>query len=156
MGGLWRVLSAAIFFVAFSTAVFAATNPIIEAVATGDPIKVKEALAAYPNTNVDERDPFGGTALHGAMFKHNAEIVLLLLDHGWDVNAIGPANGYTPLHDAVWSNYLEGAKILVEKGADPTIKNQAGETAWEKASKEGKKEIAEFLQQVADKGSGGF
>jgi ankyrin repeat protein len=148
---LFRSLLAIILIAVFSVVSFAATNPVIEAVATGDPAKVKEALASNPMIDVDERDSFGGTALHGAMFKRNAEITLLLIEHGYDVNAVGPASGYTPLHDAVWAGYSDGVKILVEHGADLSIKNHDGQTALEKAIEDGKKEIADYLEQAAAK-----
>ena len=65
------------------------------------------------NVNPDERDSFGGTALHAAMFQKNTEIITLLINHGFDVNAQGLSNGYTPLHDAVWANNLEAVRILL-------------------------------------------
>ncbi|MDR3200076.1 MAG: ankyrin repeat domain-containing protein [Spirochaetales bacterium] len=123
-------------------------NPVIKAVASGDPVKVKSALESNRNINVDERDSYGGTALHGAMFIKNAEIVKLLIQHGYDVNAIGPRNGYTPLHDAIWANYPEGAKLLIVAGADAAIKNHDGLTPLELARKDGKKELIGILEQA--------
>ncbi|MDR3200981.1 MAG: ankyrin repeat domain-containing protein [Spirochaetales bacterium] len=122
-------------------------NPVLKAVAGGDPVKVKSALESNKNINVDERDSYGGTALHGAMFIKNAEIVKLLIQHGYDINAIGPRNGYTPLHDAVWANYPEGAKLLLAAGADAAIKNHDGLTPLELARKDGKKELIAILEQ---------
>jgi ankyrin repeat protein len=122
-------------------------NPVLKAVAGGDPAQVKAALESNKNINVDERDSYGGTALHGAMFIKKADIVKLLIDHGYDINAIGPRNGYTPLHDAVWANYPEGAKLLLAAGADSTLKNHDGLTPLELARKDGKKELVSILEQ---------
>jgi ankyrin repeat protein len=128
----------------------AADNPVIKAVASGDVAKVKAALDANPKINVDDRDSFGGTALHGAMFVKKAAIVSLLIQRGYDINAIGPRNGYTPLHDAVWANYPEGAKLLLAAGADVNIKNKDGLTALELARKNGKKELVAILEQAGN------
>lgn len=96
--------------------------------------------------NPDERDSFGGTALHAAMFQKNTEIMTVLIDHGFDVNAQGLSNGYTPLHDAVWANNLEAVKILLKRGAKTDIRGKDGLTPYEKALKEDKKEIAEYFK----------
>lgn len=94
----------------------------------------------------DKRDSFGGTALHAAMFQKNMEIIRLLIHHGFDVNARGLANGYTPLHDAVWANNLEAVRILLEHGARTDIRAKDGLTPYEKAKKEGKKEIVSYME----------
>jgi ankyrin repeat protein len=94
----------------------------------------------------DKRDSFGGTALHAAMFQKNVEIITLLINHGFDVNAKGLANGYTPLHDAVWANNLEAVRILLEHGARADIQAKDGLTPYEKAKKEGKKEIVSYME----------
>ena len=96
--------------------------------------------------NPDERDSFGGTALHAAMFQKKTEIITLLITHGFDVNAQGLSNGYTPLHDAVWANNLDAVKILIKHGARTDIRGKDGLTPYEKALKEDKKEIAEYFR----------
>ncbi len=94
----------------------------------------------------DERDSFGGTALHAAMFQKNTDIIVLLINYGFDVNAIGPANGYSPLHDAVWANNLEAVKILLKHGARMDIAAKDGMTPYEKAKNEGKNEIVDYMK----------
>jgi ankyrin repeat protein len=83
------------------------------------------------------------------MFQKNMEIVKLLLEYRFDVDAVGPQNGYTPLHDAVWADNLEAVKILLNKGAQTNIKGKDGLTAYGKAKREGRKEI---LQHFESKG----
>lgn len=107
--------------------------------------EVQKILATKPDP--DARDPFGGTALHAAMFQKNMQIVELLIDYGLDINAIGPANGYTPLHDAVWADNREAVKLLLAKGAKPDVKAKDGLTPLEKAQKEGKNELAECFKK---------
>ncbi len=107
--------------------------------------EVRKILATKPD--LDARDSFGGTALHAAMFQKNMQIVELLIDYGLDINAIGPANGYTPLHDAVWADNREAVKLLLAKGAKPDVKAKDGLTPLEKAQKEGKNELAECFKK---------
>jgi len=110
---------------------------------------VKRILAR--NVDVDERDEYGGTALHAAMFQENLEVAQLLIEAGFDVNAQGTSNGYTPLHDAVWSNNIEAAKLLLLHGARLDIKGKDGTTPLQKALNEGKKEIATMLETASRK-----
>ncbi len=121
-----------------------ASDDLHKAAHDGNVEQVKAILATHPDP--DARDSFGGTALHAAMFQKDMEIVRLLLDYGMDVNAIGPKNGYTPLHDAVWGNNPEAAKLLLARGADRTIRNKSGQTALEKARSEGKEELVQILE----------
>ncbi len=99
----------------------------------------------------DERDSFGGTALHAAMFQKNLKIIELLIEAGLDINAKGRSNGYTPLHDAVWANNLEGAILLVKHGARIDIRGKDGLTPYEKAVKENKKEMADYFDTLVSK-----
>jgi ankyrin repeat protein len=157
LGGFMKTILKISLFVLFTVVVVsgvadisAAANPVMQAVATGDLTKVTEALFNNPNVNKDERDSSGGTALHGAMFVKNDPIVLLLITHGYDVNAVGTRNGYTPLHDAVWANYPQGAQILITFGdTDVTIKNKDGLTALDLARKDGKKELIVILEKAS-------
>jgi ankyrin repeat protein len=80
------------------------------------------------------------------MFQKNMEIVKLLLEYRFDVNAVGPQNGYTPLHDAVWADNLEAVKILLNKGAQTNLKGKDGLTAYGKAKKEGRREILKYFE----------
>ena len=112
----------------------------------GNEAQVIELLKANPDP--DDRDSYGGTALHAAMFQDNTRIVELLIESGFDVNAVGPRNGYTPLHDAVWGNNLPALKILVANGGDISIKGHDGNTPLEKAIAEDKTEIVAYLKSL--------
>jgi ankyrin repeat protein len=113
-------------------------HAIINAAYKGDVEMVKKILATRPDPNV--RDAFGGTALHDAIFQNNLEVIRLLLDYGFDINAAVPSNGYTPLHYCVWANNLPALKLLLAYQADKTIKAKDGLTPLEKAIKDGKRE----------------
>lgn len=114
---------------------------------SGDLARVRSLL--QQGVNPDARDSYGGTALHAAMFQRDTRIVELLITHGFDVNAVGPRNGYTPLHDAIWANNLEAARLLLDHGARTDIKGKDGLTPYDKAVREGKPEIARLLARPA-------
>ena len=115
----------------------------------GEKDKVIKILKSKPDP--DHRDNFGGTALHGAMFQKDISIIIILLDYGFDPDAKGLKNGYTPLHDAVWASNLEAVKILLKRGSNPGIKNRDGLTAYELAVKDRKNQIAEYIKSFSEK-----
>jgi ankyrin repeat protein/cell wall assembly regulator SMI1 len=55
------------------------------------------------------------------------DFVAELVDHGADIN-YEDSSGETPLHKAVDSRSLEGVRFLIERGANPTVKNDDGRT----------------------------
>jgi ankyrin repeat protein len=123
---------------------FGQSAEIHKAAYDGDINKVRELL--QKGVKPDERDSFGGTALHAAMFQKNMEIVKLLLQHHFDINAQGTQNGYTPLHDAVWANNMEAIKLLLGEGAKTNLRGKDGLTPYGKAKKEGKTEIVKYFE----------
>eukprot|EP00039_Didymoeca_costata_P004905 m.76966 g.76966 ORF g.76966 m.76966 type:complete len:293 (+) comp12593_c1_seq1:115-993(+) len=64
--------------------------------------------------------------------------VQALLEAGVNVNAAHPMNGWTALHWAVKRNHNRIARVLLEHGADKTVKDAAGNqpAAFAKSSKE--------------------
>ncbi len=123
---------------------FGQSAEIHKAAYNGDFVKVRELLKK--GVNPDERDLFGWTALHAAMFQKNMEIVKLLLESQFDANAVGPQNGYIPLHDAVWADNLDAVKILLDKGARTNIKGKDRLTPYGKAKQDGRKEIVKHFE----------
>lgn len=78
----------------------------------------------------------GWTPLHYAASGAKAPIITLLLDHSAYIDAESPNNS-TPLMMAAMYGNAECVKLLLEAGADPTLKNQLGLTA------------ADFARQVS-------
>jgi len=133
-----------LFFFFLANFAFGQSAEIHQAAYHGDINKVRELL--QKGVKPDERDSFGGTALHAAMFQKNMEIVKLLLQYHFDINAQGTQNGYTPLHDAVWANNTEAIKLLLDEGAKTYLKGRDGLTPYGKAKKEGKTDIVKYFE----------
>ena len=109
----------------------------------GDAEMLTEILISGADRDV--RDALGSTALHVAMFQPNSAVVRILLEHGFDPNAIAAKNGYTPLHNAVAANNLTAARLLLQYGADRNIECLEGQTPLNMARKEEKGAMVNIL-----------
>ena len=91
-------------------------------------------------------------ALAQAANHGHVEIVALLLDSGAHMNRFSPVGGHshaTPLHQAVASNREQVVRLLVERGADVTIRDiRHNDTPLEWAEYLGHSAIAEYLRGV--------
>ena len=89
----------------------------------------------------------GWTPLHyaasGTGDQQPAMLALLLEQHAY-IDA-GSPNGSTPLMLAAQYGTRASALLLLEEGADPTIKNQLGLTAVDFALRAGRKDLAQQL-----------
>ena len=88
----------------------------------------EDVLRLLPTTSPAELQ----VGLMAAAFLGKANILSLLLQHGADPNAYlegKAAAGFhshaTALHQAVWSGSIEAVKVLVEAGADLSLKDKA-------------------------------
>ncbi len=86
----------------------------------------------------------GWTALHYAAAIGNNDIVQLLLDHHAYIDAASP-NKTTPIMMAARGGYIYTVKLLLDSGADATLKNALGMTAIDFARAHGYKDIVEGL-----------
>ena len=106
-----------------------------------------------PPPRDDPAEILGEALVHAA---HNGrdESVAWLLDRGVDVDA-APYLGLTGLHLAVLSGYLHMVELLVERGADLTLRDEVhGETALEWAERLAERdptsgEIRDYLRERA-------
>jgi hypothetical protein len=93
--------------------------------------------------DVNERGPYGGTALSSAAYYGHAEIVVYLLDRGASVKG---ANGAEALINAARQNHLVIVKLLIEKGVPINARrNSDAETALSAAAFSGNREVVQFL-----------
>ena len=95
------------------------------------------------HADVNLRTAGGASPLHMAAAR-DARDVETLLDKGAHIDA-QDNRGWTALHTAVSANQLEVVKLLLEKGADPGLKNKRDETANDVAHKKGFEEIGNLF-----------
>lgn len=91
----------------------------------------------------------GWTPLHWAAANGHAEIVRHLLEHHAYIDAESP-NLTTPLMMAARQMHPTTVRLLIDEGADPTPRNQAGLTAADYARLAGDPRLAESLARHAD------
>ncbi|RYP51266.1 hypothetical protein DL768_003363 [Monosporascus sp. mg162] len=112
-------------------------------------------LADVVKTLIDSNTPldlpgsrYGGTALHGAVYRLRLPVVRLLLKAGADINR-PDFLGVSPLHTAATLGSLDLVKLMLRYSADATALDGMGETPVDWAEKSGQLNISECLQGSA-------
>ncbi len=103
----------------------------------------KHAVQALIAKGAEVNRP-GWTPLHYAAAIGNNEIVQILLDRSAYIDAESP-NKTTPIMMAARGGHIYTVKLLLDEGADATLKNELGMTAIDFAEKHEFKDIAEGL-----------
>ncbi len=89
----------------------------------------------------------GWAPLHYAATRGHLEVMNLLLENHAYIDAASP-NGSTPLMMAALYSSPSGVKLLLEAGADPTLKNNLGLTAIDFANRDNRKDASELIAAV--------
>jgi ankyrin repeat protein len=109
-----------------------------------DIVKILLAAGADPNQN----DLWmGATAGHKAAFWGREEAMKLLIAHGLNLDARGGYNGYTALMDAVTRNHLAVAKVLIDGGANTSIRGHDDMNAIDIAKMNGNQKMIDLLTE---------
>ena len=140
-------------------------------------LKAAAALIVWPKTNVELRTAQDESPLMMASLKGQLDLARKLVDRGADVNKPGWAplhyaatnghlkimelllnenahidaaspNGTTPLMMAAHYGSPAAVKLLLEAGADPTIRNQLGLTAIDFAYRANRTDAAEMIAEA--------
>ena len=125
------------------------TTPLAAAVLFGNVENVKLLLAKGADVNITTKG--GWTPLMYAAIRGNLEVLRLLLDRNARVNATDPS-GSTALMWAAYSEYGDPKPValLLKAGADPEIRNKAGETAHTWALRRGNTAAVKLLGGAAE------
>jgi ankyrin repeat protein/L-ascorbate metabolism protein UlaG (beta-lactamase superfamily) len=117
--------------------------PLHQAARSGQLEMVKNLVENGAQVNrVDEN---GYTPLHLAILNKNANIVKLLVEHGAFLNVKNQVSGNTEIHLAAMMGSQEITSYLLDKGADISLSNGEGKTAFDLAWYYGHKELAYVL-----------
>jgi len=116
--------------------------PLIDAVKTGDTMRVQHLISQGLDVNAAEPD--GTTALHWAAYSNHIEIATNLLSAGAVAN-VGNRYGVRPLSLAALTGRADVVDALLDAGANPNSTLMEGETALMTASRAGNLEAVESL-----------
>lgn len=117
-------------------------SPLMIAAIKGNVDAVKALIAREADVNKIGWAPLHYAASAGS--PQHAVIISLLLENHAYIDATSP-NGTTPLMMAAHYGSIEAVQLLLEEGADPTLKNQLGLTAADFALRVSRTESAEKI-----------
>ena len=107
---------------------------------------VRELLNAGANPRIVDY-LLKATPLHKAAFSGHPDSAKLLIEHGIvEVNAQGPYNGYTALHDSVWHGHVEAMKVLLDANVHMDLRGLDGKTPLDLAIELGYDEMASLIR----------
>eukprot|EP00012_Vannella_robusta_P006723 CAMPEP_0206201394 /NCGR_PEP_ID=MMETSP0166-20121206/11513_1 /ASSEMBLY_ACC=CAM_ASM_000260 /TAXON_ID=95228 /ORGANISM="Vannella robusta, Strain DIVA3 518/3/11/1/6" /LENGTH=805 /DNA_ID=CAMNT_0053620043 /DNA_START=36 /DNA_END=2449 /DNA_ORIENTATION=- len=115
---------------------------------TADQAQYEEVLRLYIDKrgDIDSQSKHGESALHQSCLRGNITAVKFLLKNKAQINILNKI-GETPLHYAVRASQKEIIQLLLEYGADTSLKSEDG-TAFDMASS---LEIANLIKQYSER-----
>jgi uncharacterized protein len=121
------------------------TLSFFESCATGDVDAVREALM-HNGSLANSWHPIGLSALHFAAFSGDAAVTTLLLDGGARIDARA-RNGFinTPLQVALLPGQEVTTRLLLERGADPLVRQERGFASIHEAAFLGRRDLVDLL-----------
>jgi ankyrin repeat protein len=131
-------------------------TPLLTAAYNGD-FEMVRVLLEY-KADVNARHNGGWTSLHLAsrgnlslgpnITPSFSNVARLLLEHGADINAKATTHfDGTPLHLAAEQGRVEIVHVLLQNGADVSMKDDRGRTALQVASDRGHAEVVKLLSE---------
>jgi len=117
----------------------------LEACGVGDAAEIARQLKRDPKL-ATTWTPWGWSALHLAAFSGVPEAVQLVIDRGAAVNARSRTKfKNTPLQTALLAGQLATAKLLLDRGADPLVRQAHGFTPLQEAALMGRRDLVDLL-----------
>jgi hypothetical protein len=114
----------------------------------GRPAMARILLGAGADPNAVARNPMAVQPLHSAAAARDSATIMMLLDHGAEVNA-RQAGGWTPLHAAAMFGALPLVELFLSRGARADVANDQGKTALDLAAEKGHSDVADVLRSRA-------
>jgi ankyrin repeat protein len=103
------------------------------------------ASMAPPAKVGSELTSYGNTPLCAAILKGDLDTVKKFIEYGADINEV--SNGMTPLMFAARYNKTAIVKLLLDKGADKSVKDEKGNTAIKYAELSNSQDVLTLLKQ---------
>jgi ankyrin repeat protein len=124
-------------------------NPLLDAAMSGHAEVVAVLLDAGADPRIVDRGNMLATPGHKAGYMGHAEVArLLVADPRFEIDAQGPYNGFTALHDAVWHGHRDAAAVYLEAGARLDLRSHYGTTPLEMARQYGYADIVALLEDA--------
>jgi uncharacterized protein len=118
---------------------------LFETAALGTSQKLEAMLKDDPSA-ITKQTSFGWTLLHLAAFAGNAENTELLIKRGANLETRAKSKfRNTPLQTALLTGEYNTAKILLDHGADPLVRQAAGFTPMHEAALLGRQDLVQLL-----------
>lgn len=127
-------------------------TPLLDAAREGHDAVVRTLLGRGADASLTDH-LMKATAAHKAAYNGRAEtLATLVRDPRLALDAQGPYNGFTALHDAVWHGHLASVRVLLAAGARTDVRGRDGRTPGEMARDYGYAEIAALLGPAGSPG----
>jgi ankyrin repeat protein len=98
--------------------------------------------------NAEANLPINAAAA-GPRADRRPDIVRLLIDRGSPVDGRGSPSAHTPLHEGAYNGDVALVRLLLERGADPSLRTGDGQTSREIAVQQGRHEVAQLLGETS-------
>jgi hypothetical protein len=121
-------------------------TPLMKASLQGHSKIVKYLIQKGASSSLADNE--GWTSLHNAASRGHTDVAsILIVDGEVDCNPRS-SSGFTPLMSAASQGHVKLIQILLDSGADPTIRNDYGETAFDIAAQHENAYICQTLQRA--------